>query len=196
MKKFTKVLLVLTLIAVLVVPASLFSFAAEATVPTAWGNTNFEDHHTPEGVWYVMNTSDEACWKAIGKDRENNNYSVTIDGKTYAVTTTSVYDGDTWGYLRFYLGDTDFVAVVGSTYQVTWTVEAKDGSWAYTSGDPIEASFNCTNSDHDHTVDPTPDPEPTPDPVDPPKTGDVVVIATLLSVVSLAGTAFVSKKRR
>lgn len=33
-------------------------------------------------------------------------------------------------------------------------------------------------------------------PENPPKTGDILVIATLLSVVSLAGTAFASKKRR
>ena len=150
MKKFTKVLLVLTLIAALVVPASLFSFAAEATVPTAWGNTGFEDHHSGMGITYVFNTSDADCWaKIMGAGTDNadstNKYILIIDGTEYVCTKTSVYNGGTWGYLRIDATSGGFKAKFNKEYSVAWKVEAADGSWAYTGGDAVTVSTsNCT----------------------------------------------------
>ncbi len=206
-------LLVLTLIAALVVPASLFSFAAEPTVLTdkgsKWDNAGFEDHHQPDGVWYVMWVDDTvggpACWAAIKGDLENNKYTVTIDGTAYKCTTTSVYDGGEWGYLRFYLSDTGFEPEYDKTYMVSWTVEASDGSWAYTNGEATEVTCTCTNENHEPHPAPstpetpetpdTPETPETPETPDAPKTGDMIAVAVMVSVIALAGAVIVSKKR-
>lgn len=144
MRKFLAILMVA---AMMLATLGMASFAAEPTVVSNWGSTGFEDHHDSEKtIWYVMWVDEAECWGNImgsstgdTPDMENK-YTVTINGTDYVCDTATVYNGGTWGYLRFWLGNTAFAPKFGTTYTVQWKVEAKDGSWAYTGG---EVSVEC-----------------------------------------------------
>lgn len=138
MRKFLAILMVATL---MLGTLGMASFAAEPTKANSWGNVGFEDHHDDaKTIWYVMWTQDAEDWARIMgtseagdvPDMENNKYTMIIDGIEYVCDTATVYNGGTWGYLRFWLGNTSFAPKFGATYTVQWKVEAKDGSWAYT----------------------------------------------------------------
>lgn len=102
----------------------------------------------------------------------------TTEAYKYYTIEISSFLGTGWvqvGEVELYTGDVTITDEVG--------VVTLKGDVAYNGTKP-EAPV-----DPDTPVDPKPETKV-------PETGDVVVIATLLSVVSLAGTAFVSKKRR
>ena len=122
---------------------------AAPVVPDSWGYEGFEDHHGNNDVYYVMWVDGAECWarmKGNGSgdypDMENNKYTVTVDGTEYECTYMTMFDGGEWGYLRFKLTGTGFNAKFNTKYTVNWTVEAKDGSWAYT-GEETEITSFC-----------------------------------------------------
>ena len=150
-----KKILTLALTAILLIGTiGMTAFAAEPNAVADWNNTGFEGvndeaNGLSDDLAYVIHVGDSAFWQAVvditggtGKNAiakvEQYNFICTIDGVDYTAKTASVWiSNETSGYLRFVLTDSGFAPAFATTYSVSWKVEAKDGSVAWTGGDAI-----------------------------------------------------------
>ncbi|MBQ8381844.1 MAG: hypothetical protein IJX47_01420 [Clostridia bacterium] len=150
-----KILAIMLTAVMLIGTLGLTAFAAEPTVVTNWSNTGFEGVNDEanglnDDLAYVIHTGDSTFWQAVvdvtggtGKNSiakiDQYNFICTINGTDYTAKTVSVWiSNETSGYMRFVLTDTGFIPSFGATYSVSWKVEAKDGSAAWTGGDAID----------------------------------------------------------